>query len=71
MSFDELRNSLINLAQGEKENLHEGLGGKCHIMSFDELHDNLVKLAGADKSSISEIKNNFNNFMERMNNVPK
>ena len=71
MSFEELRNSLINLAQGEKENLHEGFGGKYHIMSFDELHNNLVSLASGDKPTISEVKDKFNNFMERMNNVPK
>jgi hypothetical protein len=71
MSFEELRNSLINLAQGEKENLHEGFGGKYHIMSFDELHNNLVNLAGGDKSTVSEVKDKFNTFMERMNNVPK
>ena len=71
MSFDELRDSLVNMAQGDKENLQESTGNKFHIMSFDELHNSLLNLAGDNKTSVSEIKENFNNFMERMNNVPK
>ena len=71
MSYDELRDSLINMAQGDKENLQESVGNKYHIMSFDELHNSLLDLAGGNKTSISEVKDNFNKFMERMNNVPK